>query len=91
MATITEEARLNLRLPPDKKREIERAAAIRGLSLTDFVVATMSEKSREVIQEYTTWVLSNEAFDAMLDAIEHPKPPTEALRRAMARYREDPI
>jgi uncharacterized protein (DUF1778 family) len=42
--------RLNFRLPPDKKRAIEQAAAIRGLSITDFAILTLYEEAQEVLK-----------------------------------------
>ena len=84
-------ATLSLRVRTDQKRLMERAAGIKGKSLTDFVVGAATARAVQVVQEHRVWVLSEQAFDAFVAALDDPPPPNEALRRAMARYRECPI
>ena len=70
--------RINFRLDKSKKRVIERAAAIKGLSLTDFVEMTLYREASEVVESEEVVVLSDRDRDAFLRALDAPpKPPSE--------------
>ena len=46
------------RLRPDQKRRIERAASLRGLSVSDFIVQQADQAAKDILQQETTWRLS---------------------------------
>jgi uncharacterized protein (DUF1778 family) len=79
--------RLNFRLPPDKKRAIEQAAAIRGLSITDFAILTLYEEAQEILRNDQVTVLSDPDRDAFLKALDRPPKPNKRLLEAAARYK----
>ena len=61
---------LSLRITPKAKRIIEQAAIIAGQTVTDFVVATSTEKARQVVEQHRVITISQTAFDefaAVLD------------------------
>jgi uncharacterized protein (DUF1778 family) len=80
--------RIDLRLTPETKETIEKAAMISGQSLTDFVVAATTERAREVIRESDAIVLSARDFARVLAALDTPPEPSPALRRAAERYKK---
>lgn len=79
--------RINFRLDQNIKQVIERAAAIRGQSLTDFAVATLEREARAVVSDHEMLVLSDKDRDAFLKALDNPPAPSENLRRAAMRYK----
>lgn len=81
------EERINFRLDRKKKELIERAAAIKGMSLTDFAVATLHREASEVVQHEQTLILSDRDRDAFLAALDNPPKPAAKLLRAAAAYR----
>lgn len=88
MPVLSNDARLNFRLPADLKTVIEQAAAATGQSVSDFAVSTLSRVAREVIREEQVTDVSNrdrDRFLALLD--DQAAKPTSALRKAAARYK----
>ena len=79
--------RFSFRLEPDKKGKIERAAAVRGLTLTDFAITTLLREAEEVLRDAHVLVLSDADRDAFLDALDNPPAPTEKALRAAAQYK----
>lgn len=70
MADTRKSDRLDLRLTPDQKHEIEAAAAIAGRSVTDFSVSALVEHAADTIRrerEITMSAKNFEAFSALLD------------------------
>jgi uncharacterized protein (DUF1778 family) len=87
-ATPSAAERLNFRLEPQKKRLIEQAAAIRGLSLTDFAVTTLFREAQEVLSSEQSLVLSDRDRDAFLAALDRPPAPNAKALRAAKRYKD---
>src|SRR5438105_1019561 len=81
------EVRLDLRIDPERKERLKRAAAIRRQTLTDFVLGTAEREAEAVLREEQTIALSPEASAAFVDALMHPPEPNDALRDAWRRYR----
>lgn len=86
LANSTE--RLNFRLGADIKRVIERAASLKGQSLTDYAIAILERESRDVVEHYETLVLSDRDRQAFLAALDHPPVANEKLRSAAKRYKD---
>ena len=53
MAT-SQQARIEARVSAKQKRLFERAAAIEGVTLTDFAISSMQRAAASVLQEHTT-------------------------------------
>jgi len=88
-ATATKSLRTEARLRPDQKRRIERAASLRGLSVSDFIVQHADQAAKDIIQEETMWKLSERDYKAFMESILHPPEPNSYLKAAMAKYRKD--
>jgi uncharacterized protein (DUF1778 family) len=80
--------RLEIRATPDQKRLFERAAQIRGTSITDFVVSKLQEAATEIIQESESMRLREEDRKVFFDALMNPSEPTKHARAAVARYKK---
>jgi uncharacterized protein (DUF1778 family) len=79
-------ARIEARVSPEQKELFERAAAIEGVTLTDFAISTMHRAATSVVQEHTTIELSVRNQRAFVEALRNPPEPNEALREAAKAY-----
>lgn len=80
------DARIDVRVSEDLKRESEWAADLEGQSLTRFVEEAIRRRIREIREQRERTVLSErdrEAFLAILDNEE----PSEALRKSARKYK----
>lgn len=78
--------RLDIRLPPDEKRVLAHAARLKGVKLSQFVLAPALERARTVIAEAEHLTVTAEAYQDVLDALANPPQPTAALILAMRDY-----
>ncbi len=83
MATRSE--RLDMRLTPDQKDLLERAAAIAGQPLTTFAVAHLIERAEEVLERSQRTVLSRRDAEHFLDLLDSAPAPAPSLRAALRR------
>jgi uncharacterized protein (DUF1778 family) len=79
--------RLEARVTAEQKELLRRAAALRGRSLTDFVVSSAQEAAEEVVRAHQVITLGPEDSAAFVEALLAPAEPNEALRAAYERYR----
>jgi len=82
------EERLEARVTLEQKKMIARAAALRGSSVTEFVVASAQQAAADVIKDVELLTLHDEARDVFVSAILHPPKPNEAARKAARRFKE---
>ena len=80
--------RLEARVTPAQKRLIERAAALRGTSITEFVVASAQQAATSAIREFDVLHLRDEAREVFINAVLHPPAPSDTARAAAERYRK---
>jgi uncharacterized protein (DUF1778 family) len=89
-ATQTERAekseRLEARITPEQKQTIERAASLRGTSVTNFVVQAVQQAAKETIREQEVLVLRGEASRVFVNALLNAPAPNAALRAAARRH-----
>jgi uncharacterized protein (DUF1778 family) len=81
--------RLEARVTAAQKRLIERAAVLRGISVTEFVVASAQEAATSAIRDFQVLRLREEAREVFINAILNPPAPNEAARIAAERYKKD--
>jgi uncharacterized protein (DUF1778 family) len=86
MATAT--ARLEARVPEQQKRLFERAAELRGQSLTDFIVTTAQAEAVRTLEEHNVMKLTIEEQQRFVAALMNPPAPNAALLKAANRYRK---
>jgi uncharacterized protein (DUF1778 family) len=72
----------------EQKTLIERAAALQGRTVTDFLLTSVQDAARRAIEEYQQLELSMRDSEAFVEALLNPKPVNDRLRDTIRRYRE---
>ncbi len=80
--------RLEARVTAEQKSLIERAAALQGRTLTDFVLTSLQDAARRAIEEHHQLSLSVRDSETFVDALLNPKPVNDRLRDTVRRFRE---
>ena len=81
-------ARLEARITSQQKRLFERAASLRGSTVTDFVVDSAQQAALEAIRDFRVLKLDREDSMTLAKLLLNPPAPNEALRKAAASYRK---
>ena len=76
---------LSMRLPEADIAVIDRAAALRGRSRTDFVREAAVRAAEEVVLEQTLLRMSEEGFAAFMEAVTAPAAPVPELAELFRR------
>lgn len=79
--------RLEIRTTPEQKRLFERAAEIRGTSVTDFAVDRLVEAAREIVQESESMQLREQDRKLFFKTLMNPPAPNDYARAAAAGYK----
>ena len=80
---IIEKARFDTKLPLEQKLLFEKAAQLGGYrNLTDFIIATVQVKAKEIITESEKVLVSKRDSEIFFEAIMNPAKPNEALQSA---------
>lgn len=80
--------RLEARVPAPIKDLIGRAASLEGVTLTDFVIATLQRSAAEVVREHEVLNLSVKDSTAFAKVMLSPPKPNRKLAQALARHRQ---
>lgn len=75
--------RMNLRVQPDQKATLIRAAAIKNTDLTAFVLQNALREAKTVIDDAERVVLNQRDSMIVLKLLENPPPPNAKLRAAI--------
>ncbi len=82
-----DKARFDTRLSLEQKQFFERAAILGGYrNLTDFVVATVQIKAKEIIEEREKILASQKDREIFFDSLMNPPKPNNALLSAKNAY-----
>ena len=81
---VNDNQRMNLRVRPEQKAAIMRAAAIKNTDLTDFVVQNALREAKTIIEDAERVVLSERDSLLVLSLLENPPVPNAKLRAAIA-------
>ena len=79
-------ARLEARITPDQKALLERAAALSGRTLSEFVISSAQETAARMVREQEVMTLRGRDRKAFVAALLKPSAPGNRLRRAARRY-----
>ena len=79
--------RLEARVTREQKRIIERAAELRGTSVTEFVVVSAQQAATKTIKDFETLSLRGEAREVFVNALLNPPGPNAAAKAAARRYK----
>ena len=85
MAIAETTERLEARITPDQKDLFKRAASLRGVTLTDFVVSSVHEAAVRTLEAVHVIEFSRRDQQAFVDALLNPEPPNEKLVKAARR------
>src|SRR5438270_13677753 len=79
-AAIPRQERLEARVTAEQKELLQRAAALEGRTLTDFVVRSIQRAAEQTIRRHQELVLKASESQAFVDALLNPPAPNHALR-----------
>src|SRR5690606_24602787 len=84
---IKEHVRFDATLSKEQKQFFEKAAYLDGYrSLIDFVILTLQEKSKVIVQEKGQMIATERDSQVFFDAITNPKKPSRTLKNALEDY-----
>lgn len=76
-------ARLDMRIDPQLRADVERAATLMGArSLSEFVTLALREKTQQILESHERLILSNQAFDDFFTACTLDSQPSKSLQDA---------
>ena len=81
---VDDNKRMQLRVRPEQKATLIRAAALRNTDLTDFIVQLAMREAKTVIEEAERIRLSKRDSLLVLNLLENPPAPNAKLRAAIA-------
>lgn len=79
MIPARKEDRFNIRVSPQQRTLIRRAAEQTGLSYTDFILESATERATAVLSDQRLFVLGNDRWERFVAALEAPAEPIPAL------------
>ena len=80
MAVAVKDSRVDFRVSDVQKSLLERAAEIKHLSLSSYILSSSIKQAELDIAENEMLILSNRDRDLVMSALENPPEPNEALR-----------
>jgi uncharacterized protein (DUF1778 family) len=80
--------RLDVRLRPEHRRLLERAALVSGQSLSAFTISTLVHRAEEVLARSSNIRLTDQDRDIFLNALDHPPAPNKHLKEAARLHRK---
>jgi uncharacterized protein (DUF1778 family) len=76
-------AALNIRIKPEVRNLIDRAAKAQGKNRTDFVLEAARTAAQEALLDQTVITVSPQAYVAFVARLDTPPQPNERLRKTM--------
>jgi uncharacterized protein (DUF1778 family) len=74
---------LNIRIKPEERSLIDRAAQSLGKNRTDFILEAARRAAEEALLDRTVLTISPEAYAEFVARLDAPAQPNERLRRAI--------
>lgn len=88
MQTNKLKSRFDTRLPKEQKMLFEKAARLGGYrSLTDFVILTVQQKAKEIIDEREKILATQRDSEIFFEAVINPPKPDKKLVSAAEEYK----
>ena len=78
-------AQVNFRISDERLAFIDRAAALRGVTRTEFVLRSSEAAAIETLNERPIIALDDEAWDAFAAVLDAPLEPDAAVKKRYAR------
>ncbi|TNC49569.1 DUF1778 domain-containing protein [Rubellimicrobium rubrum] len=83
MSTYPAREPLNIRIQPELRSLIDRAAELTGKTRTDFVLDASRRAAEEALLDRTLFAVGEEAYGEFLARLDAPPCPSDRLRRTM--------
>lgn len=80
MAVAVKDSRVDFRVSDVQKTLLERAAEIKHLSLSSYILSSSIKQAEQDIAENEMLILSNKDRDLVMSVLENPPEPNEALK-----------
>lgn len=80
MAVAVKDSRVDFRVSDVQKSLLEKAAEIKHLSLSSYILSSSIKQAEQDIAENEMLILSNRDRDLIMSALENPPEPNEALK-----------
>ncbi len=74
---------LNIRIKPEEKKLIDRAARLRGKNRTSFILDAVRAAAEDALYDQVVIMADGEAFQKFLDRLDMQPHPNEHLRKTM--------
>ena len=74
---------LNIRIKPEERNLIDRAAKTRGKNRTDFILEAARRAAEDALLDQVIISVSPEAYSQFLARLDMPPKPNERLRKTM--------
>ena len=87
--TAAKDATLDLRLTPSQKEVIRRAAALRGQTMTDFVMSTVEPVARAMVERERVIELGEAAWKNFLEIVDGEIPASSLARKEASDFLEE--
>ena len=84
----TKDARLEVRIPQEKKEMLERAVRLTGRTMSDFVRDSVEKEARKTLKDYEVMELSKRDSKVFAEALINPSEPSDQLKEAAKRYKK---
>jgi uncharacterized protein (DUF1778 family) len=81
---VDDNRRMNLRISPETKAKLVRAAALRDTDLTSFVTQSALREAEAVIAAADVLTVSGRDYTRILELLENPPKPNTKLKAAIA-------
>ncbi|WP_380768718.1 type II toxin-antitoxin system TacA family antitoxin [Sphingobium indicum] len=79
---------MEARIPVQVYDQMQRAARLRGMTLTGYLLATAGEDARRAVEDADILRLAREDQIRFAQALIDPPTPNDRLKRAASRHRE---
>ena len=86
---LRKQERLEARVSAEQKALLQRAAALQGRTLSDFLVSSAQQAAEQAILTHDVLTLTGQASLIFAETILHPPAAPERLRAAFTRFAEE--
>ena len=76
---------INIRVTPETRGLIDRAARVAGKTRTDFIIDTVKQVAEETVLDQRLFLLDEDQWDEFVAALDAPPRPNKRLMALLAR------
>lgn len=80
---MVKSTRIELRIKDDDKKLLQKAAELKGLTLSAYIISNILTSARNEVEMGESIILNNSDRDFFFNLIENPPAPTKALKKLM--------